>query len=99
MSAEPAAKEGEEEPAAQLSSGRLIVPLRPILRWVLAAALGAGGGAAERRLTPAPDSLEHANALVELRLRVQVLEQRAGEDRGRIGKLEDQVRPASYAPR
>lgn len=77
-----------------------------VVRLGLAVALGAGGGAAERRLVPATapaETVEHANQVVEFQLRLQHLEdelravkERAAEDRGRIGELEHQVRPASY---
>jgi hypothetical protein len=94
-------EEGEE-------SSKVVLPTRTLIRLALAAILGAGGGFAERRLGPAPaETLEHANQVVEFQLRLQRLEdevkavkERAAEDRGRVGELERQVRPASYrAPR
>jgi hypothetical protein len=93
-----------QEPAPRQGPGRHAVAL---LRLALAAALGAGGGAAERRLAPSPaETVEHANHEVEVQLRLQRLEDRASvlerdRDRSerRLDELEHQVRPASYQGR
>jgi hypothetical protein len=67
-------KEGDEADSKVVISLRSSL-LRRLFAGAVAAVLGAGGGAAERRLTPAPDtSVEHANEVLELRLRVGQLE-------------------------
>lgn len=98
-------RRGQDEEGEEPS--KVVLPVRTFVRLALAAALGAGGGFAERHLGPAPaapaETLEHANQVVEFQLRIQRLEDKQAslkealeKAEGRIGKLEDVVRPASY---